>query len=80
MKKLSLLLLFCSISFLGISQHDDSMSEGPFSQLIIRGATLINGTGAPPRGPVDIVIEKNRITQIKVVGYPGVPILSLIHI
>ena len=74
MKKLSLLLLFCSISFLGVSQHDDSMSEGPFSQLIIRGATLINGTGAPPRGPVDIVIEKNRITQIKVVGYPGVPI------
>ena len=74
MKKLSLFLLLCSISFLGVSQEDGAMSEGPFSQLIIRGATLINGTGAPPRGPVDIVIEKNRITQIKVVGYPGVPI------
>ena len=35
---------------------------------------MINGTGAPPIGPVDIVVEKNRITHIKTVGYPGVPI------
>jgi len=48
--------------------------EGQFEQLIIRGATLIDGTGAPPIGPVDIVIEKNRITQIKNVGYPGIDI------
>lgn len=45
---------------------------GPFTQLIIRGATLINGTGSPPIGPVDIVIEGNRIVEIEVVGYPGV--------
>jgi hypothetical protein len=48
--------------------------EGPWPQLILRGATLINGTGAPPIGPVDIVVEKNRIVQIANVGYPGVPI------
>jgi hypothetical protein len=36
--------------------------------------TLINGTGAPPIGPVDIVIEKNRIVQISNVGSPGAPI------
>ena len=48
--------------------------EGPFDKLIIRGATLIDGTGAPPRGPVDIVVERNRITQIADVGFPGVPI------
>ncbi len=48
--------------------------EGPWPQLIIRGVTLINGTGAPPIGPVDIVIEKNKIVQIANVGYPGVPI------
>ncbi len=50
--------------------------EGPFQKLIIRGATLIDGTGAPPRGPVDIVIENNMITQVAGVGYPGVPIDS----
>ena len=48
--------------------------EGPFERLIIRGATLIDGTGAPPRGPVDIVIENNRIAEIAGVGYPGLPI------
>jgi imidazolonepropionase-like amidohydrolase len=50
--------------------------EGPFSQLIIRGVTLINGNGAPPTGPVDIVVEQNRIAAIGSVGYPGVPIDS----
>lgn len=48
--------------------------EGPFARLVIRGVTLIDGTGAPPRGPVDIVIEGNQITQVASVGYPGVRI------
>jgi imidazolonepropionase-like amidohydrolase len=48
--------------------------EGPFQRLIIRGATLIDGTGAPPIGPVDIVIEGNRIREVRSVGYPRVPI------
>ncbi|QMW02374.1 amidohydrolase family protein [Spirosoma foliorum] len=48
--------------------------DGPFGKLIIRGVTLVNSTGAPPVGPMDIVVEKNRITQIRQVGYPGVPI------
>jgi hypothetical protein len=48
--------------------------EGPFHQLIIRGVTLIDGTGAPPVGPVDIVVTQNRITSIRQVGNPGVPI------
>ena len=50
--------------------------EGPWSQLIIRGVTLINGNGAPPIGPVDIVVENNVIKSIRTVGYPGVPIDS----
>jgi len=48
--------------------------EGPFERLIIRGATLIDGTGAPPIGPVDIVIENNIIREVTSVGYPGLPI------
>jgi imidazolonepropionase-like amidohydrolase len=38
--------------------------EGPFERLIIRNATMIDGTGAPPRGPVDIVVERNRIVEL----------------
>jgi imidazolonepropionase-like amidohydrolase len=53
-----------------------STGEGPFPQLIIRGVTLINGNCAPPTGPVDIVVEGNRIKAIRNVGYPGVPIDS----
>ena len=48
--------------------------EGPFTQLIIRGVTLINSTGAPPLGPVDVVVEGNRIVEVRTVGYPGVEI------
>ncbi|MBL8208246.1 MAG: amidohydrolase family protein [Blastocatellia bacterium] len=48
--------------------------EGPFDRLVIRGATIIDGTGAPAQGPVDIVIENNRIREIRSVGYPKVAI------
>ena len=48
--------------------------DGPHERLILRGATIIDGTGAPPMGPVDIVIEGDRIVELRTVGYPGVPI------
>ena len=48
--------------------------EGPFNRLILRGVTVIDGTGAPPQGPVDIVIEDDRIAEVRSVGFPGVPI------
>lgn len=51
-----------------------SEGEGPYTRLILREATLVAGTGAPPRGPVDIVIKGNRIAEIHDVGYPGVAI------
>jgi cytosine/adenosine deaminase-related metal-dependent hydrolase len=51
-----------------------SEGEGPFQSLVIRGVTVIDGTGAPPYGPVDIVVEGNRITRIVNVGTPGRPL------
>ena len=38
--------------------------SGPHQRLVIRNAMLIDGAGAPPRGPVNIVIEGNRIVSI----------------
>ncbi len=49
---------------------------GPFKRMVIRGATMIDGTGSPAIGPVDIVIENDRIASIVSVGFPKVPILS----
>jgi imidazolonepropionase-like amidohydrolase len=48
--------------------------DGPHDRLVIRGVTMIDGTGAPPRGPVDIVIAQDRITQIASVGFPKLAI------
>ena len=56
----------------GVAPRKDG--QGPYDRLVIRGATMIDGSGAPPFGPVDIVIEGNRIASIKAVGAPGLPI------
>ena len=47
---------------------------GPYDRLILRGVTVIDGTGAPPQGPVDIVIEGDRIASVRSVGFPGLDI------
>ena len=47
---------------------------GPFKTLVLRGAILVDGTGSPPRGPVDIVVQGNRITDIRSAGTPSVPL------
>lgn len=73
MKKLLFIFLLISSS---LSLFSQELSEGPFPQLIIRGVTLINGNGAPPIGPVDVVVEQDKITQIRTVGYPGIEINS----
>jgi imidazolonepropionase-like amidohydrolase len=69
----TLLQITFSLFFIG-AMAQSTQGDGPYSQLIIRGVTLINGNGAPPRGPIDIVVENNIIKDIQVVGYPNVPI------
>ncbi|WP_019026469.1 amidohydrolase family protein [Colwellia piezophila] len=53
---------------------DRTAGNGPYKRLILRGGIIINGEGAPARGPMDIVIENDRIVKIVNVGNPGVPI------
>ena len=55
-------------------QRPADEGQGPYRQLILRGATLVNGTGAPAFGPVDIVIEGDRIRDVRIVGSAGSPI------
>ncbi len=42
----------------------NSEGNGPYSRLVLDGATLVDGLGSPPRGPVSIVLEKGRIASI----------------
>ena len=78
------LILTCAFAQPAFAQQDVRINpspnrpagegEGPYDRMVIRGITMIDGTGAPPRGPVDIVVEKNRIAEVRSVGAPGVPI------
>ncbi|MFN7488551.1 MAG: amidohydrolase family protein [Chryseotalea sp.] len=80
MKKSILLLAILTFSMALLAQDRVAKApelkegDGPYAQLIIRGVTVIDGTGAPPFGPVDIEIKGNRITKVQVVGYPDVAI------
>lgn len=74
--------LFCYSAFTGYAQRgipkapNRAEGEGPFKRLIIRGVTIINGTGSPPQGPADIIVEGNKIKNIQMVGYPGLALDS----
>ena len=77
------LILTLAFMLIGLSQPlfsapevapDRVRGEGPFERLILRGVIVINGEGAPPIGPMDVVIEGDRIASIHNVGNPGVPI------
>jgi hypothetical protein len=78
--RIRFMLLFCCslFSVLCFAQIQKAPERkegmGPYTQLIIRGVTLINGTGAPPLGPVDVVVEQNRIVQIRSLGNPDAKI------
>ena len=47
--------------------------QGPFTKLVIRGVNVIDGSGGTVQGPRDIVIQGNRITEIRSAGTPGLP-------
>jgi cytosine/adenosine deaminase-related metal-dependent hydrolase len=37
---------------------------GPYQTLVIRGVTIVDGSGAPAFGPADIFVQGNRITRV----------------
>lgn len=47
--------------------------QGPFKRMVLRGARVLDGTGAPAWGPADIVIEDGRITNIGLSGNCRIP-------
>ncbi len=38
--------------------------EGPYDRLVIENVMLVDGLGSPPRGPLSIIIEGDRIAQV----------------
>jgi hypothetical protein len=66
-------LLFVAFSIFGQDKVQKAPEvkegDGPYPQLIIRGVMLIDGTGAPPIGPTDIVIKQNKIISIQTLRF-----------
>lgn len=60
---LMLIAVFATLAFAApgekAPERTAAEGSGPHPELILRGVNLINGEGAPMRGPVDIVIKKN---------------------
>jgi len=46
----------------GVAGQD--VEGGPYDRLVIRGATVIDCTGGPPVGPMDVVVEGGVITSV----------------
>ena len=73
---IKLTIVLYSISAFAVPEPipDRQRGEGPFERLILRGVTVVNGEGAPPVGPVDVLIKGNRIDLIRNLGlYQPVP-------
>ena len=51
-------------SIISAPDRRDDEGQGPFETLLIKNAIVIDGTGAPPMGPVNIVVKQNRIESI----------------
>ncbi len=69
MTKISLhaaLLVLASAT--GWELQGQELAQGPFDRMVVRGVTVIDGTGAPPAGPMDIVVENGRISSVRLVG------------
>ncbi len=57
-----LIAVLLAVPAAALAQED--LAAGPYDRLVIRGATVVDGTGSPPQGPMDIVIEGSTITSV----------------
>jgi imidazolonepropionase-like amidohydrolase len=64
----------CAQDLIAAPDRKPGEGLGPFKRMVIRGVTVIDGTGAAPQGPMDVVVEAGKITDVVDVGVPHRPI------
>jgi len=68
LKKLGVqLLLAWSLAWTAFGQtpqKNEPEQAGPYGSLVIRGVTIIDGSGAPAFGPADVFVRGNRIARV----------------
>jgi imidazolonepropionase-like amidohydrolase len=59
------LFLLAAAAAVHVSAQTRGVDHGQrYDRLIIRNVTIIDGNGTPPRGPMDVVIEHNKIAAV----------------
>jgi len=70
--KINLMLILMVLPLASVAAPTEApervRGEGPFERLVLRSVTMVNGEGAPAVGPMDVLIEGNRIVQIRNLG------------
>lgn len=64
------LIVLCAAISLSLASAQErppsrEKQSGPYRSLVIRNITVIDGSGAPAFGPVDIIIKGNRIDSVQ---------------
>lgn len=63
---LIVILLFFLFLYQGISAETKGIENGRrYERLVIRNVIVIDGNGTPARGPLDVIIEGNKISTIR---------------
>jgi len=60
----TLIVLLAWAARLEAQESKQPEQGGPYQSLVIRGATIIDGSGAPAFGPADIFVQGNHITRV----------------
>jgi len=60
------IILFCFLLSQGLSSETRGVENGQrYDRLVIRNVIVIDGKGTPPRGPLDIIVEGNKIQSVR---------------
>ncbi len=60
------IILACLLLSQGLRAETKGVESGQrYGRLVIRNVVVVDGKGTPPRGPVDIIIEGNKIQSVR---------------
>ncbi len=63
------LVLAAAVSWAPLGAQTRGVEHGRrYDRLLIRNVTVLDGKGTPARGPLDVVVENNRIAAVKPAG------------
>ncbi len=57
--------VLAAVALPGLAQTRGVEHAARYDRLVIRGAIVIDGNVSPPRGPLDVVVEGNRIAAVR---------------